>query len=312
MNRIESFLIGLFASVLFTLLSCGGGDAELRETTTRGNIRIGADDSFSLLTEAEIYSFQATYPYAKVSATFGSEADVVDLFMKDSLRAILISRELTADEKASLESQSFRPKQTLIANDGVAFILNKANSDSNLSYSSLAQLFTGKAFTWADLGFDKRNDSIRVVFDDPRSGNARFLKEYFQIDTLPSNCYALKNNNEVLKYVESNPSAIGVIGSNWISDPQDTVSVKFLNKITVAGVSGKDNPELFRRPYQAYIANSEYPFRRPVYYINREVGTRLATGFASFIAGEKGQRIVLKSGLVPATVPIRMVETKSE
>jgi phosphate transport system substrate-binding protein len=312
MNKIKHFSSILLLSVLFTFVSCGGGEGELRETTTRGNIRIGSDDSFRLLTDAEIFTFETTYPYAKVRPTFGSEAEMIDLFMKDSLRAIIISRELTSDEKSLLESQSFRPKQTLIANDGVAFIINKANVDSNLSYAALTSLFSGNASSWLDLGFANRSDSVRVVFDDPRSGNARFLKEYFQIDELPSNCYALKNNEEVVKYVEEHPSAIGVIGSNWISDPQDTVSVKFLSQITVAGVSGKDNPGLFRKPYQAYIANEEYPFRRPVFYINREVGTRLATGFASFIAGDKGQRIVLKSGLVPATVPIRMVETKSE
>jgi len=44
--------------------------------------------------------------------------------------------------------------------------------------------------------------------------------------------------------------------------------------------------------------------------INREYFSGLGTGFAQFIAGEKGQRIFLKSGLVPAQMPIRLVEVK--
>jgi phosphate transport system substrate-binding protein len=42
--------------------------------------------------------------------------------------------------------------------------------------------------------------------------------------------------------------------------------------------------------------------------INRQTRAGLVTGFVSFVAGEKGQRMILKSGLVPATIPSRIVE----
>jgi phosphate transport system substrate-binding protein len=44
----------------------------------------------------------------------------------------------------------------------------------------------------------------------------------------------------------------------------------------------------------------------------RESFSGLGSGFVSFVAGEKGQRIILKSGLVPATMPIRIIQTKKE
>ena len=37
-------------------------------------------------------------------------------------------------------------------------------------------------------------------------------------------------------------------------------------------------------------------------------GLGLATGFASFVAGHKGQRIILKQGLAPERVPVRDIE----
>jgi phosphate transport system substrate-binding protein len=35
-------------------------------------------------------------------------------------------------------------------------------------------------------------------------------------------------------------------------------------------------------------------------------------GFASFVAGDIGQRIILKSGLLPATVPGRKLNIRKE
>jgi phosphate transport system substrate-binding protein len=68
----------------------------------------------------------------------------------------------------------------------------------------------------------------------------------------------------------------------------------------------------YYRPYPAYIANKSYPFIREVYMINRESFNGLGSGLISFVGGIKGQTIVLKAGLVPATMPVRLVEMKSK
>jgi len=47
---------------------------------------------------------------------------------------------------------------------------------------------------------------------------------------------------------------------------------------------------------------------REVYILSKEAYTGLGTGFTAFVASERGQRIVLKFGLVPATMPVRLVE----
>jgi phosphate transport system substrate-binding protein len=80
----------------------------------------------------------------------------------------------------------------------------------------------------------------------------------------------------------------------------------------VAAISSQDNPDGndFYRPYQGFIADKSYPFIREVYIINRESFTGLGTGFTQWVASDQGQRIVLKMGLVPATMPIRLIKTK--
>ena len=50
---------------------------------------------------------------------------------------------------------------------------------------------------------------------------------------------------------------------------------------------------------------------REVYLTSRETFTGLGSGFIQWATAEQGQRIVLKSGLVPATMPIRLVQIKN-
>ena len=116
-------------------------------------------------------------------------------------------------------------------------------------------------------------------------------------------------------YVEKNPSALGIIGVNWISDGDDPSAKYFLKQVRTLAIKAPDTAKYgyndFYRPYQAYIATHEYYFWRRLYIIMRESRAGLGTGFASFVAGDKGQRIILKSGLVPATAPVRLVQTKN-
>jgi phosphate transport system substrate-binding protein len=64
----------------------------------------------------------------------------------------------------------------------------------------------------------------------------------------------------------------------------------------------------YYKPYQAYIALKNYPLTRDVMIINREGRNGLGTGFASFVAGDKGQRMIRLMGLLPATMPVRIIQ----
>jgi len=98
-----------------------------------------------------------------------------------------------------------------------------------------------------------------------------------------------------------------VIGVNWISDKDDTTHLGFLKSFKILEIESSTSREYYK-PYQAYIAQKFYPLWREVYIISKEAYTGLGTGLTAFIASERGQRIVLKFGLVPATMPIRLVE----
>jgi phosphate transport system substrate-binding protein len=120
---------------------------------------------------------------------------------------------------------------------------------------------------------------------------------------------AMKYNRDVVDFIAKTPNAIGLIGVSWVSDRDDPSCLSFLDKVNVAAISiaEKAVPENSYQPYQAYIATGKYPFTRYIYIINAEPRMGLVTGFSAFAAGDKGQRIILKTGILPYTQPVRLI-----
>jgi phosphate transport system substrate-binding protein len=310
-----SCLAGFFIICGVLLFSgCGGTPKSTdTDTPTTGKFKIGIDDSYSLLIDAELYTFQSLYPYARIDTLCRNEVDIINAFMKDSVPLMVVNRKLTQDEETRLNARQIYPKTTKIAYDAVAFILNKENPDTILFFDQVKNIFEGKIKTWKEINPKSKLNDLKIVFDNYKSCNTRYFREKFNLPKLPDVCFAVLNNAEVIKFVEKNKGAIGVISVNWVSDKNDTVSHSFLNRVKVASISasGSSDPNgEFYTPHPAYIAEGLYPFTREVYCINRQVYIGLAYGISSFIAGEKGQLIVLHSGMVPAAMPVRLVEVK--
>ncbi|MBI5540350.1 MAG: substrate-binding domain-containing protein [Bacteroidia bacterium] len=306
-----------YLALVILLFSCNQQPSQTYdETPTRGNIKIACDESFKLLFDTEIYTFESLYKFAKINPTYLPENDLFNLFFNDSVRLIVTTRKLTKSEEDGLVGNNIVPKTTVIAYDALAFIINNDNTDTTIIYSNIKKIFTGEIKTWKDLNPKSELGDIAMVFDNEKSGNVRYINEKFELKQgFPSTCFAVNSNEEVINYVEKNKNAIGLLSVNYISDRHDSLTINFLNRIKVLAISAETDDGTtgyYFRPYQAYIANVSYPFRRDVYIISRETFTGLGSGFKQFVAGEVGQRIILKSGLVPSNMPIRLIQLSNE
>ncbi len=314
-NRIllSSGMSFLFLGMLFMLFSCkNGSKPALNETPTRGNIKISVDESFQPLIDTEVFTFTTLYHNARVKPAFKPEYDVVNDFMNDSVKVIVTSRKLTDNQIQYLRDTLVIARTTTLAYDALALITNKSNLDTLLKYNAIKDIFTGKIKRWKDINPKSKLGDLSVIFDNNKSGNIRYFKELFEInDTLGKNFFAVRKNAEVVDFVSRNRDALGIISVNWISDKDDSLSMSFIDKVNVVAVSQPFiNDGSYYRPYQGSIYDKSYPFVREVYLISRETFKGLGSGFIQWATGEQGQRIVLKSGLVPATMPIRLVQIK--
>ena len=313
--KLTSFVSGLTALCLLTVLvsSCKNpmGVQTLDETPTRGNIRISVDESFQLLYDTQLYTFQSLYTHAKITARYKPESEVLDDFMNDSVRTVVLTRDLSSKEKEYLNSRNFIARSSKIAHDALALIVNPGNPDTLLLSSQFEDILRGKISNWRQINPRSAQGGINVVFDNNKSGNVRYFREKFSLSgKFPDNCFAVNSNQEVMNYVKRNRNALGIISVNWISDSHDSTTVRFLKSVRIVEVGTSAGH--YCKPYQGYIAEGSYPFCRDVYMIGRETFSGLGSGFMSFVAGDQGQRIVLRSGLVPATMPIRLIQIKKD
>lgn len=294
-----------------TVLACTQKKGpERTDTTTSGVAEVLCDECFSPILQEEASVFQLLYPDATIQLKYTNEVDAFNLLFKDSVRLIVAARDITPKEKKFLQEMKLVPRSTQIAVDGIALIINKSNKDSLITIEEFRKILSGQIRTWGDLRPGSGNAAINVVFDNPNSSTVRYIQDSVSKGKILSkNVYAKESNQAVLDYVSATPNALGIIGVNWISNPDDSTKQTFINKIRVMAVSPYDVADADNSyyPIPYYLMMERYPLFRKIYMIITDAPSHLPSGFMNFVGGDKGQRIILKAGLVPATRPTRLI-----
>ena len=308
----------LFCTIIIALFSCSKAKKGTRtDTPTSGVSRFVSDDCFTRIVQEETDVFEATNNEAFLLPEYTNEVEALNLLLKDSVRMAILARDLTEAEKQGVKrrNEQLTPRSRKIAIDGIALIVHKENTDSLISIPTLQKIVSGEITSWKDMNPESKLNDITVVFDNPNSSTVRFIKDSICGDKpLYEGLKAQENNQDVLDYVSKTPNALGIIGVNWISNPNDTTNLTFTGDIRVMYVS-KTHPATVDNSYPplaAFLALGDYPLRRDVYVVLTDFRGTLLSGFLNFIAGDRGQRIILKSGLVPATRPIRLITVKDQ
>jgi phosphate transport system substrate-binding protein len=118
------------------------------------------------------------------------------------------------------------------------------------------------------------------------------------------------SSEELVDRVTGNPRALGIVGLAWLRNRETDVRVFAL----ATPGQRPDTTEPFGRAYtpvQAHVYRKYYPLTRRVMIYSREVIPEVGYGFISYVASAAGQKIFLNRGLVPATMPVRLVELTS-
>ena len=267
---------------------------------TIGSIDIIADESIRYIVEQEENIFERTYKHAKVNITYLPEHDMFRKFMEDSTRVIITTRPLSAEEISFFEQRQSHPQQTAFATGALAFIVSSNSRDTVYDFEEIMGMFqqqNGKTF----------------VIENAKSGISTEMMKLIGTDSLPPHFYALKSKNDVVDYVSGHENAIGILDWSEISDSDNNEAQKLLASIQLIGIKRPvDSIQAgYLRPYQYNLQDRLYPFTRDLYFINRTGRSDVATGFASFIAGEIGQKIILKSGLLPKFQSERILEIRN-
>ena len=288
-------VIGIVLTVFF---SCKGTDNS-KETILTGTTSILVDETLLPIIQDQVAVFESQYN-AKIKLVAQSEKEAVISFIKNKSRTIVLTRKLNKEENDFFKNKKIIPKEAPFAIDAIALIKNKKSNDTLIDLTDVVDFLKGSSTKIKGL-----------VFDNPNSSTVRFFSELSGIKTLPEqDVFSFKTNEEVIKYVSQNEGMVGIVGLNWLFQPNSLIK-KYLTNINVLSIKDKTTKE-YVYPSQENIATRKYPLARVLYIINCQGYDGLGTGFSSFIAGETGQRIILKSGLAPMREPSRNISIRNK
>ena len=150
----------------------------------------------------------------------------------------LSSRALKDDEKAS------GLKETIVALDGIAIIVNPANPVSDLDVETIAKIYTGEITNWKDVG---GNDAEIVLIGREAGSGTRDGFESIT-DTKDACQYRqeLTSTGDVIATVAQNPDAIGYAS---LSAVKDTVKALTVGGVAPSEETVKDGSYLVQRPF---------------------------------------------------------------
>jgi len=289
------WLVIFFALILGSLwgLSCNDAPPD-RDTLTSGAIDISADETYRAVIEAQKKVFDSSFPNAKVTIHYKPEGECFKDYFSNKARMILVTRDLTKDEKAIAEQQKFFPSAVALAKDAIAVVVNNDSPDSLVSVDAIKGILTGVYKKKYTVVFDNQSSSlVRYITDSLLSGQK-----------LGNNVFAAKSGQAVLDYVQKNPDAIGFSGLGDVSDSNDVNNTgAFIHNVKVVAIYN-DDLRVFLKPYLAYIGLKEYPLVRKLYYVSRESYPGLGTGFANFLNGPRGQLIFAHAHFYPLNMNI--------
>lgn len=337
-----TYLTILISILLAAFSSCGRYDKDKGPSSTSGTSTLFCDDSFENIMEQEIDVFEYCYDYkVHVLARYGTLNEAIDSLKNLSYRTIVIPRELTDSEVAILKKKNRTPRSARIAVDAVALIVNPENPCDYLSMKEISEILSGETTNWMDINPNYPDRPIALLVDKPGSSMAVYMRDSLLAGKQFSpNVHAQGSIQGVVDAVRKDRSAIGVIGVSWLtsdlraaatvdtlvadstvikdiaSDVQDektSVDMGAINDrihnsgVKVLGVMRDDDRTAYR-PFQQEIYSGQYPLTRSIYMITVSPAGSPGGGFFSFVTSHDGQKLIMKTGVLPARMQVNVVE----
>ena len=186
----------------------------------------------------------------------------------------LSSRALKDEEKAG------GLKETVLALDGIAIIVNPANPVNDLDLDTIAKIYTGEITNWKDAG---GNDAeIVLIGREAGSGTRDGFESITGTKDACQYRQELTSTGDVITTVATNPDAIGYASLAALKD-----SVKAL---TVGGVQATEDS----------VKNGSYVVQRPFVLVTKD-GTELspaAQAFFDYATSAEAAPIIAAAGAV--------------
>jgi phosphate transport system substrate-binding protein len=275
---------------------------------TRGKLVVECDESVYPVIKKEAEAFLQQYPESQITVRSVQAREATANFVNDSVRVIICARPLNTEERGALATAKVEVQDYLVARSAVAVITHKENPAGQLRFGQVESLFTGGITRWSAM-------SGKPVVDLYVGGLDCSINEVFREQALGGKPFALSAtpvgaSDELVQKVRASRGGIGIVSPAWLKGVEAELNVPALGSPTWKPDT-LALPGQYYTPAQAYVFMQYYKYVAPVYIFSREIERDVSLGFISFVCSAPGQKIIQEGGLVPAKMPVRIVQLTS-
>lgn len=262
-----------------TVEDTASGEAEATEEAPAadlsGTISLAGSTSMEKLCEAMSESFMETYPEVTVTVEYTGSGAGLESLASGSVDIGNSSRHLKDEEVAG------GAVENVVAIDGIAVIVDPANSVSDIPADKLAAIYKGEITNWSELGGN--DEAIVVIGRESGSGTRDAFEELLEVKDACKYAQELDSTGGVKAKVAATPGAIGYVSLDVVDESIKAVAI--------------DSVE----PTEANIIAGDYLLSRPfVMATNGEISAQndLVKGWFDYISSDAGKDVIKSVGLI--------------
>ncbi|MBL7891684.1 MAG: PstS family phosphate ABC transporter substrate-binding protein [Bacteroidia bacterium] len=255
-------------------------------TQTKLSIKIKGSDTVLPLSQKEAETFMASSKDASVTVTGGGSGVGITALVDGTTDIAMSSRKIKLTEKMKLQDAGKAIKETIIAYDALAVIVNPGSSISQLTREQLEDIYTGKATNWKQVGGEDLK--ITVYSRESSSGTFEFFKEsVMKNKNYAASALMMPATGAIVQSVSQTKGAIGYVGLAYIEKEVKALGVSY------------DKGKTFIKPTVAAAKDKSYPITRPLYYYYLVKDANKVKPLVDYILSDVGQKVVSEVGYVP-------------
>lgn len=245
------------------------------DTKVSGKVVMSGSTSMEKFSKALNEAFMEKYPGVTATAEFTGSGQGVQAVTEGTIDIGNSSRALTDDEKSK------GVVENIVAIDGIAMVVDPANTAANLTKDQIVKIYTGEITNWKDVG--GKDQKIVVLGREASSGTRGAFEEIIGLKDKCKYAQEINDSGVVIQKVASTPGAIGYVSLDLINNTVKAVQVE--------GVEA--NAE--------NIKSSKYILSRPFVMATKgEISAQsdAVKAFFSYIESDEGKEIIESVGLI--------------
>jgi phosphate transport system substrate-binding protein len=276
---------------------------------TEGRLVVECDEAVFPVFEKVVAEFREQYKDAQLTIRSVEAREAIADFYNDSVRVIICARPFNNEEREMLKAARIEVQESHVAMSAIALIGNRDVAADRFRMTEVDSIFGGERTRWSpggnsapiELVVGDINSSTNEVFRTALMGGRKFT-----LSAAPT-----QSSSTIVEYVAKTPNTLGIVGVAWLKGYDERVKIMEIGGPAYRPDTTHAAGQYFS-PAQAYVFQGYYPLAAPVTMYSRAYARDLGLGFIAFVAGTMGQKIITREGLVPVTMPVRIVQLTSE